>query len=177
MKKIIFSFLALIITTGLINAQYSINKTKYDYRNFQFQPGDPYNPGLCSGINLLIPGLGQMIAGEGGRGAAFLGGYIGCVVIYAVGSVQAVVALDDELYGGPAYSGEGLPAMIIGVGGMITVLVWSIVDGGRVAKVNNLAWRDKNNTGYNMKLEPYIAPLQTYGSNNLQGGISLKLSF
>ena len=100
-KKLVVIVL-LVVICGAAEAQYNINKTKYDYKSWQLEPGDPYNPGLCGAINLLIPGVGQMIAGEGGRGAAFLGGYVGCVVIYAVGSVNAALALDDEATGGPA---------------------------------------------------------------------------
>lgn len=177
-KKIFICVLLTILVYGAVEAQYKINKTKYDYRTWQLEPGDPYNPGLCGGINVLVPGVGQMIAGEGGRGAAFLGGYAGGVIIYAVGAVKAAVALDDELQGGPAYDGEGLGLMVVGVGAMLTIWIWSIVDGVRVAKVNNLAFRDKHSQGYEFKLEPYVAPLSRGGGSSVvHGGLSLQVRF
>lgn len=178
MCKNLIVILLLVAVCGAAEAQYKINKTQYDYRSWQLEPGDPYNPGLCGAINLLLPGVGQMIAGEGGRGAAFLGGYVGCIVIYAVGVGIATIALDDEANGGPEYSGEGFGAMVIGLGGMITVGIWSIVDGVRVAKVNNLAFRDKFNQSYNLKFEPYVAPLHLGdGRSVVQGGLSMQIMF
>ena len=177
-KKIFVIVLLTIVVCGAAEAQYNINKTKYDYRTWELEPGDPYNPGLCGGINLLLPGIGQMIAGESGRGAAFLGGYVGSVIIYAVGSVKATVALDDEAQGGPAYDGEGLGLMVVGIGAMITIVVWSIVDGVRVAKVNNLAFRDKHNLGYQFNFKPYVAPLYLGDGNSVvQGGLSMQIRF
>ena len=67
--------------------------------------------------------------------------------------------------------------VVIGLIGAITVDIWATVDAVRVAKVNNLAWRDKYNTGYNIRLEPYIATMQTSCTTNLQAGLSLKLNF
>ena len=178
MCKRFLCILLLVVICGAAEAQYKMNKIRYDYRSWELAPGDPYNPGLCGAINLLVPGVGQMIAGEGGRGAAFLGGYVGAVAIYAVGYVTAAVALDEEANGGPEYDGEGFGAMAIGLGAMVAVGIWSIVDGVRVAKVNNLAFRDKFNQGYEFKLQPYVAPLH-FGNGNsvVQGGLSMQILF
>jgi hypothetical protein len=67
--------------------------------------------------------------------------------------------------------------MIAGFLGMVTADVWSVIDAVRVAKVNNLAWRDSNNTGFSLQLKPYISPIQTYKSTNIQAGLSLKVNF
>ena len=177
MKKIVV-ILLFAAFCGATEAQYKINKTKYDHRSWELAPGDPYNPGLCGAINLLVPGVGQMIAGEGGRGAAFMVAYVGTIGIYAAGSVKAAVALDEEANGGPQYSGEGSAAVLLGLGGMLTVGIWSIVDGVRVAKVNNLAFRDKYHQSYHLKLEPYVAPLHLGdGRSSVQGGLSMHILF
>jgi len=176
MKKYLSILVGFMLFCSVLNAQYSINKTKYDYRTYIYKVGDPYNPPIAGVVSWLVPGLGQMISGEGGRGAAFLGGYVGCWVIYGVGSAQAIIALEDDLYG-DEYSGEGLAAMAIGIIGAVTVNIWSIVDATRVAKVNNLAWRDQNATGYNIQIRPHIDMYQYANMNKSQVGLSIKLSF
>ena len=76
MKAFAVSLLLVIVGLGMANAQYKINKTKYDYSTWTYEEGDPYNPTTC-GILSFIPGVGQMVAGEFVRGAAFLGGVAG----------------------------------------------------------------------------------------------------
>src|SRR5450759_4570003 len=85
MKRISLILISVFLISTSINAQYKINKTKYNFRTYTYQVGDPYNTALAGIASLLIPGLGQMVSGEGGRGAAFLGGYVGCWVVYGVG--------------------------------------------------------------------------------------------
>jgi hypothetical protein len=84
MKTIIISLLLIILGAGMVCAQYKINKTKYDYRSWSYQDGDPYNPTTC-GVLSFIPGIGQMVANEFGRGAAFLVGALGCIGVTIVG--------------------------------------------------------------------------------------------
>jgi hypothetical protein len=173
-KTIVIVMLALICVT-MTNAQYKVNKTKYSPKQWTYQLGDPYNPALCGVVSLLVPGVGQMIAGEGGRGAAFLGGYVGCWVIYGIGLGQAMAAIDT--YGEENYEGEGIGLMAAGLISALGIGIWSIVDAVQVAKVNNLAWRDQNNQGYNLKLEPYVSPLIMDDQTFTQGGLSLKITF
>lgn len=136
----IFCFAATIDS----GAQYSINKEKYDYRSYSKEPGDPYNP-LAAGIaSLYIPGLGQMIFNEVPRGASFLAGYAGCWLIVGMGwiyfnrdiSNTYSIRIDDP----------GVGLMIVGLSSVMAVQIWSAVDAVRVAKVNNLAWRDRDKT-------------------------------
>jgi hypothetical protein len=166
MKTIVIATLLVMLGTGMASAQYKINKTKYDYKTWAFEEGDPYNPVTC-GILSVIPGVGQMVAGEFGRGAAFLGGAVGCYLSSLIGFAVA--------WGGNEPLGVGL--MVVSFAGTAAIDIWSIVDATRVAKVNNLAWRDKTNTGFNLRMEPYISPLQSYESTYAQIGLSLKVNF
>jgi hypothetical protein len=75
MKTFAVSFLLVIMGSGIANAQCKIHKTKYNYKTWTNQEGDPYNPTTC-GILSIIPGVGQMVADEFGRGAAFFGGCV-----------------------------------------------------------------------------------------------------
>jgi len=97
MKKILLLTTLLCFTAlTATEAQYSVNKTKYDYRTYVPEVGDPYNPGVAGLASFFIPGLGQMISNEGGRGAGFLAGYAGCWVLYGagVGSAMNDIAMD-----------------------------------------------------------------------------------
>ena len=166
MKKLFLIIASALILYSSVNAQYKINKSKYDYRTYKYQAGDPYKPGVAGFASLLIPGLGQMSSGAGGRGAAFLGGFVGCITIYAIGSSHYYVDEEGD-HGGPV-------PLYIGFFGAIAIDLISVIDAVRVAKVTNLYFRDKYMTSYNLKLIPYIGSLS---SEKIPLGISLKLRF
>ena len=166
MKPLTITILLLILGFGVVDAQYKINKTKYDYKTWAYEEGDPYDPGFC-GIVSVVPGAGQMVAHEFGRGAAFFGGAAGCFSLLFAGFA---VEWDYN-------EALGITMMLLGVSGFFAVDIWSIVDATRVAKVNNLAFRDRDHTGTNLRMEPYISPVQIYGSTKTQVGVSLKFVF
>ena len=169
MKKIILIILGVFLISTCAISQYSVNKTKYDYRTYMPQVGDPYNTADAGLTSFLIPGLGQIISGETGRGLAFLGGYVICSVLYLAG------ILSIYFNNGPSESGLGL----IAGGGLVllSIQIWSIVDAIRVAKVNNLAFRDKNKSSCLIKIQPYIGSINYYSSTKPVTGLSFKFSF
>jgi len=172
MKKLAVFLLVVMIGFETMDAQYKIDKTKYDYKTWTYQEGDPYNPAVCAVLS-IIPGVGQMVAQESGRGKAFLAGGGGCLLMFAVGAgLLQNATMDDDLR---LAFGFGLIEASILM--MIGVDIWSIIDATRVAKVNNLAWRDKNISGFKFRLEPYISPVKISGYTNTQVGLSLKISF
>lgn len=166
MKKLYLIIVAVLILCSAANAQYKIIKSKYDYHTYRYKEGDPYKPGIAGFASLLVPGLGQMSSGAGGRGAAFLGGFVGCLTIYAIGSSHYYE--DEEgTHGGPV-------PLYIGIFGAITLDIISVIDAVRVAKVTNLYFRDKYMSGYALKLSPYLG---TVSSGKMPIGLSLKLQF
>lgn len=166
-------FICMLLISEGAGAQYRINKTKYDYRSYSSQSGDPYNPTLAGLTSFLIPGLGQMISGETGRGAAFLGGFAGGAIMIIAGVNLSNTYTENE----PGNEGSiVLVAGLVTVGliSMIGVDIWAVTDAIRVAKVNNLAFRDKNKTGYTLQVNPYIGSFRT---ENIPVGISLRVRF
>lgn len=144
----------------------------HDYHTWTAREDDPYDPSSCGKVSLLFPGLGQMTAGEYGRGAAFMAGSAGCIIISLVGIVSGFSA-SQEYWGSPlAYSLIG-----VGLAGYVAIDIWSVVDAIRVAKVNNLVWRDREKCGFNLQIEPFIIPSQTFESTNTQVGLSFKINF
>lgn len=168
MKKFILITLVVLLYANTTNAQYKVNRTIYNYRAYSYEAGDPYNPTLCGVLSFIIPGVGQMVAQESGRGAAFLVADIGFTIIYFIGTVQM---------GNDPAELNGAGAVLIGAAGILTTTIWATVDAVRVAKVNNLAWRDKNNTGFNLQLEPFVLPLNTNNSTEAQIGLCLRINF
>jgi hypothetical protein len=51
--------------------QYRINKLNYNAHDYMHQPGDRYDPTLAGVASFLVPGMGQVVAGETGRGILF----------------------------------------------------------------------------------------------------------
>ena len=162
MKKFLFIVVAGLISLGLssVHAQkYSINKQKYDYCMYIEQAGDPYNPAICGVASFFIPGLGQMIAGETGRGLAFLGGSIASTAVMITGFSYFAYSLTSSYHPDYGYSQvdySGLVFGLVGLTGAIAIPIWSIVDATRVAKVNNMYIQDIRKTSVNVSLSPYI---------------------
>jgi len=69
---------------------YKINKQKYDYKMYMPQPGDPNNPAVMGLASFFIPGLGQMLSGETGRGLAFFRRFNSSVRHYCCRSINVV---------------------------------------------------------------------------------------
>ena len=129
-------------------AQYSVNKLKYNHHLYIRQPGDPYNPGAAGFASFILPGLGQMVSGEVGRGLGFLAGEVGFYIILSSGRIGPI--------------------------GLIVVPIWSIIDAVKVAKVNNMAFRDMNQSTLKFRIEPTNITLPGQGVNP---GLSFRLTF
>jgi hypothetical protein len=172
MGKIITLLLCLLfVFSSLLDAQYRINKTKYDYRTYKYQPNDRYNPTISGISSLFLPGLGQITSGETGRGIAFFAGFACGIGIYGIGSS---IIVNELGHGGMAL---GLPLALIGIGCAAGIDIESVFDAVRVSKVNNLAFRDKNKTSINLQILPSIISTTNYFSSRPLTEISLKIIF
>jgi len=146
MKKIKMVGLLLLLTFVFslnASAQYSERKRIYNHKNYQWQVGDRYDPSLAGIASFLVPGLGQIISGEPGRGVGFLVGYGASLAVYYSGAIT-VIESDGE---------TGGSTMLIGLGSALTIGICSIVDAVRVAKVNNMSLRV---TSSYFKIQPSI---------------------
>lgn len=182
MKKALFLAVILVALASTANAQrYSINKLQYDYHQYAPEFGDPYNPVISGVYSFIIPGLGQMYCGEVGRGLAFLGGYAGFSVVAGVGMAQIFNSSLNYYNSDSGYTrntNAGVGIMLLGIGGMAAVGIWSIVDAVNVAKVNNMYIRDLRRT-YGMKLEmsPYVDHLSINNQTTNPVGMTMRITF
>ena len=97
----------------------------YDYRLYQKSLYDRYSPAGSGVASFFIPGLGQMICGEWGRGFAWLGGHVGCYMLTGI----SAIAESDTL-------------VLMSIAGLLAIDICSIVDGVRVAKVKHMYMED-----------------------------------
>lgn len=145
MKKtllvLFFAFMA-----SAIHAQYRTYKNKYDVKDYKYQKTDPYSP-TSAALLSVVPGLGHCSIGEPLRGFGFFGLTYGSVVLTVYGVSQAYQSANKERVG-----------LLVGGGAVLFVgsYIWSIADVTRVAKIKNMAFRDKSPT---VHLYPSI---QTY---------------
>lgn len=174
---IILIFLFFGCTISPIEAQtYKLNKQTYDHKLYIPQPDDPNNPTLMGVTSLFVPGLGQILTGETGRGLAFM---CGTLVAYGMGvwalkSPQNETNIDDVLS----------LIFIRAMGGGLIIAgffshFWSIFDAVTVAKVNNMYFQDMNGklSGTKIELKPFIDTQNYLGRINTSAGLSLKVTF
>jgi hypothetical protein len=166
MKKSFLILVCILSISVTTKSQYKINKTRYDYRSYKREAGDPYSPSLAGFASFLVPGIGQMYTGETRRGAFFLGSFAGCIIIYAIGS-NSYYEQNGITYGGPV-------PLYIGLGGAIAVDILAIIDARHVAKVVNLALREQSKTGYNIRVSPFFG---SSFSGRIPFGLSMKIRF
>ena len=166
MKRCILLLISIMFISSISNAQYRINKTKYDYLTYTYKAGDKYYPPLVSFAS-IIPGLGQMISGEFGRGAAIFACF---AVVFGAGAIGSSIPLNIDL-------STGAVLMFVCLSGLLAIEIFSIADAGRVAKINNLAWRDKNKSSYNFQLQPFLNITDINRTGIVHAGITLAVTF
>ena len=158
--------------------KYKDLKNLYDPHNYFPETGDPYSRGWAGVASFFIPGLGQGICDEWGRGLCFIAGNIGL----------SVMALSAMRIGASNYNaeteqgGEGAYAFVLCAAlGAVALDIWSIVDAVNVAKVKNMYYQDlrKMRASMDIKVEPFLTytPTNSFGGYQPAGGLALKVSF
>ena len=135
----------------------------YDYRLYQKSLYDRYSPAGSGVASFFIPGLGQMICGEWGRGFAWLGGHVGCYMLTGI----SAIAESDTL-------------VLMGIAGLLAIDICAIVDGVRVAKVKNMYMEDLRKSGYyglDVDLYPSVNYVRTTSGVQPTAGMTLALRF
>lgn len=171
-------------TTGKVypGMRYNEYKNLYVPSAYIYQPGDRYVPAVGGVCSWLIPGLGQMICGEVGRGFAYLGGAIGSSVVMSVGIGvfgTSFYYIDGNYNHNQAQAVFGLIMTMAGSIALLTVDICAIVDGVRVAKVKNMYEQDirKMSSSINLEVSPYLSTESVGSSCFPVAGLSVALNF
>lgn len=167
--------------------RYSENKHYYDPRMYVRQYSDPYNPILSGIASYFLPGLGQMVSGEPGRGAAFMGGTFGCYILAGVGMALTAEGMYYDYYSynqqqpnyyGSSNSSTGAIIGVLGIIGGLSMHIYSIVDAVRVAKINNMYHQDLKDNYVSFNLKPFVGVSNSYSSlKDMPVGVTLSVSF
>ena len=141
--------------------KYKDLKELYNYKEYTRGLVQHHSPGGAGIASFFIPGLGEMICGEGWRGAAFLGGWLATSTVSLIGIQQ----FSDVIY-------------LIGAAGSLAIKIASIVDATRVAKVKNMYERDLMRTyAFDVDLYPSMDFIQTANGLQPTAGLTLALRF
>lgn len=174
MKKIVLILAALLIgcsasaqivpTNGdgpKTEMKYKDLKKIYDHKDYTREQDQSYRPTGVAVASFFIPGLGEMICGEGWRGTAFLGTWLAGHFVALVG----IAELSDNIY-------------YTGVIGALATRVVSTIDASRIAKVKNMYNRDlKEKNALDVSLYPSISYIKTAEGVQPTTGLTLSISF
>lgn len=182
MKHTFLILFLFVISIGTSQAQtYKLNRQIYHSKEYIAQPGDPYNPTLAGVSSAVIPGLGQMLSGEPGRGFAFLGGACLSVGMYFGGLhlMHNNATNNGEANQGKNYGMAGSLLVSIGAIGAVSTYIWSIFDAVKVAKINNMYFQDRNGNLSKVTLEinPFLDTNTYLGQIKTAAGVSLRITF
>lgn len=196
MKRFILSAILVIAALVSANAQvvpgmkYKDLKDIYNTKMYVPQSTDPYSRFWSGAASWLIPGLGQVVCGETGRGLAFFGADIALSVVGRIGGEKFKnnVNLDKDgnfvSYVDESAAKSGAFIMVGALTGSVVVEIWSIVDAVKVAKVKNMYFQDLNGrrAAVDLGFEPYftLAPSSAAVTGNAfkpVAGMSMRLSF
>ena len=172
MKKLLVVVFCALFFNLSVNAQskYKDIKGIYNPKDYVRRSGDMYNVAVAGIASFLIPGLGQMVSGEGGRGIAFLGGFAG---LYTIALVTAPKV--DEFGNVTKEGNSGLAT--IAILGAVGVAIASIVDAVKVAKVKNLAYKRSSSSKVKLQLNPYLGTLNSIEGVKPTAGLNLAIKF
>ena len=149
--------------------KYSEYRKLYNTKNYHSQPTDPYSRGWAGVASALIPGLGQCVDGEWGRGFLFIMGSIG------IGILTNSQRFNDHGY--TYYSDLYFAFLCAG----IAYDIWSICDAVHVAKVKNMYYQDirgQRSAQLEYSVSPFVALTPNFGNGSQPlAGLSLRLSF
>ena len=153
--------------------RYRDYKNLYDRHKYNRQFGDPYNPTLAGVASFLIPGLGQGLCDEWGRGIAIFGGYVLGSMGWAMSVVTSAYTYN---YTSATYNAS---ALVIGSALLLAYDVWNIVDAVQVAKIKDMYYQDirGRQVSFDMSLTPCFTYINTPDANAPVVGLSLNLGF
>jgi hypothetical protein len=178
--------LLIICISGF--GQYKVNKNLYDYRTYSRQIGDPYNPSAMCFASVVIPGLGEILEGEAMKGVPLLLSSLTIIVVrrVSINQLEEQHSKQVQPYPNPTPNHQQLEEEMIKKQNTIRITslalqiglrVLSGIDAVRIAKVNNLAFRDKWKTTSNMKIEPFMINSSPATGGKAPVGLSFKFNF
>ena len=136
-------------------------KEYYNHKEYVRGLIQHHNPAGVGVGSYFLPGLGQMICGEGWRGGAYLAGWLASLTCQSIAIQQ-----DSE------------PAYLICAAAGAAIRICSVVDAVRVAKVKNMYERDlMRMASVDMELYPSVNYIKTSSGIQPAAGLTLAMRF
>ena len=174
------------------NVRYKDIAGLYDTYYYRERAGDPYIPALSGIASFFLPGLGQCIDGEWGRGLGIVAANVGLFLLECTEASAMAYNLVRSGYSYvsdyPAYyynnyidySGIAGGALALTILAQIGLNVWNICDAVEIAKVKNMYYNDfrAGKAPIDMQFAPTLAFVPSAGNSlTPAAGLSLKVSF
>lgn len=175
MKKFLFltvfsliSLVSLFAGDG-VESYPDCNTLIYRYGDMPYQKmaGDRHDVVGSAVASAFIPGLGECLNGEWGRGMAKFG--FGVLALSGAGASVALFARDRDYY-----TAAGIAMLLVFGSAVVAVDVWSVLDAIKIAKVKNLYERDNP---VSLSVMPSFNVVDFGGSRKGVAGVSLALTF
>lgn len=180
MKKILFITAFILVSGAMAMAQddnvtpgmkYKELKLLYNYQDYVPGLADRYTPGWIGVASFFIPGLGECICGEWGRGLGKFGGNL-LLGIVASGALYTMSYADVNPPEG------AVPIALACSAGMLAIDIWSIIDAVRIAKVKNMYEQDlKRLYSFDVQLSPSVNYIPNGNALQPVAGLTLALRF
>ena len=189
MKKLFLSvlFLAALAMPSLAqevpaDPRYRDIKDLYDPRAYVYDFSDPYSPGWAGVASFVIPGLGQCICNEWGRGIGILAANVGFTTLEYLEASALFVGvlagtpnpvsglLPANIVVGPAMVAVSAGAAVVTLAGHVAFNIWNISDAVRIAKVKNMYYKD-------MSIVPSLALVPSGSTFRPAPGIGVRVTF
>lgn len=163
----------------------------YDPRDYVYDFYDKYDPTWCGLASFIIPGLGQCICDEWGRGLGIVAANAGfaflefteaSVMFYSAAAGSAYYRdgrAPSTFYNALMVSSAG--AALLTLAGQAVFNIWNICDAVNVAKVKDLFYRDAalaSSSRLDMSFAPTLAVVPAAdGSAYPAPGIGVRFTF
>lgn len=185
------------MTAATLSAQvvpgmkYKDLKDIYNPKDYVKSSNDPYMSGLYGLASAVVPGLGQIISGEVGRGVAVIAGDAAFGVAATVCVYKFLDYVEKDANGNYIKDADGLFVVtdenaakkwgygLIGVAaGNLVYWVWNICDAVKVARVKNMYFQDLNGgRAMEINMYPTVNLAMTSQGTTPVAGMALSLQF
>lgn len=144
-------------------------KRIYDFRDYERSYMDRFSPGWIGFASFLLPGLGECICDEWGRG---LGKFVGAAACTTAGTLFTMASYVDANWG------TDIAFAVIFYAAALSFDIWSIVDATRISKVRNMYESDmREKYAFDLSLFPSVNCVNFGNSSQLTAGLTLAIRF
>lgn len=144
-------------------------KRIYDFRDYERSYMDRFSPGWVGFASFLLPGLGECICDEWGRG---LGKFVGAAACTTAGTLFTMASYVDANWS------TDIAFAVIFYAAALSFDIWSIVDATRISKVRNMYESDmREKYAFDLSLFPSVNYIHFGNSTQLTAGLTLAMRF